>query len=93
MKMTQIIWYRSQTAPIPKTPAEVLPYRARWEQEQPDAAVHHHRADAPARGVLDEDRPADQGDHVSRLAIARADRTARAATASRIRKRSTSWPG
>lgn len=37
MKMTQIIWYRSQTAPIPKGPAEELPYKARWEQEQPDA--------------------------------------------------------
>ncbi len=37
MKMTQIIWYRSQTAPEPKTPADALPYRARWEVEQPDA--------------------------------------------------------
>jgi hypothetical protein len=37
MKMTQIIWYRTGTAPIPKTPADVLPYRARWEQEQPEA--------------------------------------------------------
>ncbi len=37
MKMTQIIWYRSQTAPIPKSPAGVLPYVARWEREQPDA--------------------------------------------------------
>ncbi len=37
MKMTQIIWYRSQTAPEPKTPADALPYKARWEEEQPDA--------------------------------------------------------
>jgi len=37
MKMTQVIWYRSQTAPEPKTPADALPYRARWEQDQPDA--------------------------------------------------------
>jgi hypothetical protein len=37
MKMTQIIWYRSQTAPEPKTPADALPYRARWEREQPDS--------------------------------------------------------
>ncbi len=37
MKMTQIIWYRSQTAPEPKTPAAALPYQARWELEQPDA--------------------------------------------------------
>ena len=37
MKMTQIIWYRSQTAPEPKSPADALPYQARWEQEQPDA--------------------------------------------------------
>ncbi len=37
MKMTQIIWYRSQTAPEPKTPADALPYRAQWEMEQPDA--------------------------------------------------------
>jgi len=37
MKMTQIIWYRSQTAPEPKKPADALPYRARWEVEQPDA--------------------------------------------------------
>ena len=37
MKMTQIIWYRQGTAPIPKTPAEALPYRAQWEQEQPEA--------------------------------------------------------
>lgn len=37
MKMTQIIWYRSQTAPEPKTPQAALPYRAPWEIEQPDA--------------------------------------------------------
>ncbi len=37
MKMTQVIWYRSQTAPEPKTPADALPYRASWEIEQPDA--------------------------------------------------------
>ncbi len=37
MKMTQVIWYRSQTAPEPKTPGAALPYRARWEIEQPDA--------------------------------------------------------
>jgi len=37
MKMTQIIWYRSQTAPEPKKPADRLPYLARWERQQPDA--------------------------------------------------------
>lgn len=37
MKMTQIIWYRSQTAPIPKKPSDELSYKARWESEQPDA--------------------------------------------------------
>ena len=37
MKMTQVIWYRSQTAPEPKTPEAALPYRATWEIEQPDA--------------------------------------------------------
>ena len=36
MKMTQIIWYRTQTAPPPK-PGEAIAYRARWEEEQPDA--------------------------------------------------------
>jgi len=37
MKMTQIIWYRSQTAPASR-PGEAPPtYRARWEREQPDA--------------------------------------------------------
>ena len=87
MKMTQIIWYRSQTAPIPKSPAGVLPYVARWEREQPDAPVHHHRSHAPPRGVLDQDCPADQGHHVSRLAIARAGRPIRPAIASRTPKR------
>jgi len=37
MKMTQIIWYRSQTAPLPKPGAQPLSYQARWEIEQPDA--------------------------------------------------------
>ena len=37
MKMTQIIWYRSQTAPIPKKPADAPAYQARWEREQPGA--------------------------------------------------------
>ena len=37
MKMTQIIWYRSQTAPRPKKPGDAPAYRARWEREQPDA--------------------------------------------------------
>ena len=37
MKMTQIIWYRSQTAPQPK-PGKTLPdYQAGWEQQQPGA--------------------------------------------------------
>jgi len=36
MKMTQIIWYRSQTAP-PAKPGTTPAYEARWEQEQPDA--------------------------------------------------------
>lgn len=37
MKMTQIIWYRSQTAPKPKKPEDVSQTQATWEQEQPDA--------------------------------------------------------
>ena len=37
MKMTQVIWYRSQTAPQPKKPEDELTYKARWEQEQPGA--------------------------------------------------------
>ena len=37
MKMTQVIWYRSQTAPMPKKPGDELTYKARWEQEQPGA--------------------------------------------------------
>ena len=37
MKMTQIIWYRSQTAPMPKPGSEPLPYKAAWEQDQPEA--------------------------------------------------------
>lgn len=40
MKMTQIIWYRSQTAPAPqaggRAPAAPA-YRAPWERQQPDA--------------------------------------------------------
>ncbi len=37
MKMTQIIWYRSQTAPVPKTGDASSGFQARWEREQPDA--------------------------------------------------------
>ena len=37
MSMTQLIWYRSGTAPEPKTPQDVLPYQADWERQQPDA--------------------------------------------------------
>jgi hypothetical protein len=37
MKMTQIIWYRSQTAPEPKPWAAAPAYQAAWEREQPDA--------------------------------------------------------
>jgi len=37
MKMTQIIWYRSGTAPIPKSDADAVTPQARWEVEQPDA--------------------------------------------------------
>ncbi len=37
MKMTQIIWYRGQTAPEPKRTEDALPYRACWEIEQADA--------------------------------------------------------
>ena len=37
MKMTQIIWYRSQTAPQPKAGAAPVPFQAAWEQQQPDA--------------------------------------------------------
>ncbi|NLX96626.1 MAG: LamG domain-containing protein [Rhodopirellula sp.] len=37
MKMTQVIWYRSQTAPEAKKPEDAIPYKARWEIEQPEA--------------------------------------------------------
>lgn len=37
MKMTQIIWYRSQTAPPPKSDKDAVPYKARREKEIPDA--------------------------------------------------------
>ncbi len=37
MKMTQIIWYRSQTAPEPKPDAPRPAFQAPWELEQPDA--------------------------------------------------------
>jgi len=37
MKMTQIIWYRSQTAPKRKEGAGGPAFQARWEREQPDA--------------------------------------------------------
>ncbi len=37
MKMTQIIWYRSQTAPMPKAGESPLSYQAEWEKQQPDA--------------------------------------------------------
>jgi hypothetical protein len=37
MKMTQIIWYRSQTAPAAKAGEPPPAYQAAWEQEQPGA--------------------------------------------------------
>ncbi len=37
MKMTQIIWYRSQTAPKPQPSGPRPAWRARWEREEPDA--------------------------------------------------------
>ena len=37
MKMTQIIWYRSQTAPEPKPGSPRPAFQARWEVEQPGA--------------------------------------------------------
>jgi hypothetical protein len=37
MKMTQIIWYRSQTAPKPEPGKPAPAYQAAWEREQPDA--------------------------------------------------------
>ncbi|QDT41516.1 hypothetical protein Pan241w_15790 [Gimesia alba] len=37
MKMTQIIWYRSQTAPQAKKTDQESPQQASWEREQPDA--------------------------------------------------------
>jgi hypothetical protein len=37
MKMTQIIWYRTQTAPLPKPGAQAPVFKAPWEIEQPDA--------------------------------------------------------
>lgn len=38
MNMTQIIWYRSQTAPIAKKPGDGPENLSHWEEEQPDAA-------------------------------------------------------
>lgn len=38
MKMTQIIWYRSQTAPMPKKGKKGPEWQAAWEREQPEAA-------------------------------------------------------
>ncbi len=37
MKMTQIIWYRSQTAPIVKVGKKGPEWHAAWEREQPEA--------------------------------------------------------
>ncbi len=37
MKMTQIIWYRSQTAPMPKKGKKRPEWQAAWEREQPEA--------------------------------------------------------
>ncbi len=37
MKMTQVIWYRSQTAPLPRPNAPAPRNRAAWEEEYPDA--------------------------------------------------------
>lgn len=37
MKMTQVIWYRSQTAPMTKPDATSQTPQAKWEREQPDA--------------------------------------------------------
>ena len=38
MKMTQIIWYRSGTAPEPKPGKPAPAYQASWEVEQPNAS-------------------------------------------------------
>jgi len=37
MKMTQLIWYRSQTAPEPEPGKPAPAWQAAWEREQPDA--------------------------------------------------------
>ncbi len=37
MNMTQVIWYRSQVAPIPRPGVPPLKNRAPWENEQPEA--------------------------------------------------------
>lgn len=37
MKMTQIIWYRGQTAPEPNPGEAPLTYQADWERQQPEA--------------------------------------------------------
>ncbi len=37
MKMTQIIWYRSQTAPMTKAGKKGPDWQAAWEREQPEA--------------------------------------------------------
>ncbi|MCP5538586.1 MAG: hypothetical protein H7A52_00380 [Akkermansiaceae bacterium] len=38
MKMTQVIWYRSQTAPIPKAGGDAPGAPVAWEDHDPDAA-------------------------------------------------------
>ncbi len=93
MKMTQIIWYRSQTAPIPKKPSDAPAYRARWEQEQPAAeyitiAPMHlreafwNKIARPIKGIM-------YFGWESLVSCEQPD----AATASRTPRRGTNWPG
>lgn len=63
MKMTQVIWYRSQTAPIPKDPTKAQFARSPWEDRDPTGAyitlAPHHLREAfwtklsrPIQGIM-----------------------------------------
>ena len=66
MKMTQLIWYRSQTAPK-GTAAGCRDVSV--GRSGSGCRLHQYRTNASARSVLVEDGPADQGHHVPRLAV------------------------
>ena len=72
MKMTQIIWYRNQTAP------EVAHRRSsacRLGEGDSGRPLHYHRPRSPSRSVLEQDFATHPGHHVPRLGLAGAGRT------------------